>query len=138
MKKHLHWFAIVAFLLALLYDCALWGAISRIPDLGEKLEKAARREAVLANIYMTAGAPIASAVPIIDEWGQNYFQIAAAEGIPRMKDDPSVAFDLIFSQGWNARHRTLKITYWAPPVLAILALIMWVRRPKKISLMGRR
>jgi hypothetical protein len=81
---------------------------------------------------------LVGAVSPLETWGADTFQDAIAEGLPRIHDDPSVAIDLIFTQTWNAKHRTLKIVYWAAPVLAVIALILWVRRPKKISLMGRR
>jgi hypothetical protein len=138
MRKYLHWWVTLLFLLALAYDLVVWGAAAGIPDIGDKLQKSAHREALLANVYMSVGAPLVAAVPLLNEWGASYFQAAVAEGFPRIQEDPSVAFDLIFTQSWNARHRTLKTMYWAPPLLALLAIFLWARRPKKISLMGRR
>jgi hypothetical protein len=32
----------------------------------------------------------------------------------------------------------LKIMYWAAPVFGVIALVLWSRRPKRISLVGRR
>ena len=138
MKKYLHWWATVAFLLAFAYDAIVWSAAARIPDVGDKIQKSAHREALLANVYMAAGAPLVTAAPLFDAWGQDAFQAAVSQGFPRIQEDPSVAIDLIFSENWNARHRTLKTMYWVPPILAVLAVVLWIRRPKKISLMGRR
>ena len=138
MKKYSHWWVTLLFLIALAYDVIVWGAAARIPDIGEKLQTSVRREALLANVYMSAGMPLVAAIPVLETWGANTFQAAVSEGFPRIKEDPSVAMDLIFSQTWNAKHRTLKIVYWAAPILALIALFLWSRRPKKISLMGRR
>lgn len=138
MKKYLHWWVTLLFLIAFAYDAIVWGAAARISDIGEKLQKSAHHEALFASIYMVVGMPLVAAVPFLDEWGADTFQTAVSEGFPRIHDDPSVAMDLIFTQTWNAKHRTLKIAYWAAPILALIALVLWVRRPKKISLMGRR
>ena len=138
MKKYLHWWVTLLFLIAFAYNAIVWGAAARIPDFGEKLQKSAHREALFASIYMVVGMPLVAAVPFLDDWGADTFQIAISEGFPRIHDDPSVAMDLIFTQTWNAKHRTLKLVYWAAPIFALIALILWVRRPKKINLMGRR
>lgn len=138
MKKYMHWWFTLLFLVAFAYDAILWGAAARIPDIGEKLQKSAHREALFASIYMTVGMPLVAAVPFLETWGAATFQDAIAQGFQRIHDDPAVAMDLIFTQTWNAKHSTLKTVYWAAPILALITLILWVRRPKKISLMGRR
>ena len=45
--------------------------------------------------------------------------------------------DLLFGPSWNATHSWIKTMYWAAPVLLLISLILWVRRPKKISLLRR-
>lgn len=138
MKKYLHWWITLLFVLALAFDAIVWSAAVRIPDVGDKLMKSVHRQALLANVYIAAGTPLVTAVPAVDAWGQSYFASAANEGFPRIQEDPLVAVDLFFSENWNARHRTLKTMYWVPPILALMAIVLWIRRPKKISLMGRR
>ena len=138
MRKHAHWWLLLLFAAAFLYDAIMWGGAARLPDIGDKLQRAAQRQALLANVYMTCGAPLLSALPPLDAWGQAHFQAAVYEGFPRIHDDPAVAFDVIFNNDWNARHRTLRFMYWATPALALLAIFFWLRRPKKVSLMGRR
>jgi hypothetical protein len=138
MKKYVHWWITLLFLVALVYDVVVWGAAAGIPDIGEKLQKSVHREALLANVYMSVGMPLVAAIPVLETWGADTFQAAVSEGFPRIREDPAVAVDLIFSETWNAKHRTLKIAYWAAPVLALIALVLWSRRPKKIRLMGRR
>ena len=138
MTKYLHWILLLLFAWALAYDLAVWGAIARLPDIGDKLRMSAQRNALLATMYMAGGEALDAAVPFFDDWGKQRAQTALETGIPRMKDDPNVAMDLIFSQNWNAMHAFIKLMYWTAPVLGVAFLIAWARRPKKVSLMGRR
>jgi hypothetical protein len=138
MKKHAHWWATVLFALALAYDLAFWGAAARQPDIGAKLRDSAQRQALLAHVYMNAGSALDAAVPMLDDWGARHVRTAFAEGFQRIENEPLVSMDLIFSNTWNSTHATMKVMYWAAPVLGLLALILWSRRPRKIRLMGRR
>ncbi|MDR3385521.1 MAG: hypothetical protein P4L92_00595 [Rudaea sp.] len=138
MKRNLHWWIILLFLLALGYDLVVWGAAARLPEVGPRLLASAQREAALTYAYMRAGSILDAAVPLLDDWGSQRAQMALGEGFARVKDDPRVAMDLVFSQTWNAQHLMLKFCHSAAPVLAVIALVFWVRRPKKIRLMGQR
>lgn len=138
MMKRLHWVMLILFVWALAYDLIVWGAAGRLPDVGDKLRMSAQRNALLATIYMAGGGALDAAVPALETWGAERAQAALELGIQRIKDDPNVAMDLIFSQSWNSTHTMLKFMYWAAPVLGLLALVAWSRRPKKISLIGGR
>jgi hypothetical protein len=137
MTKQLHWILLLLFVWALAYDLAVWGAIARLPDLGDKLRVSAQRNALLATMYMAGGDVLDSAVPFLEDWGTQRARNALESGVGRMKDDPNVAMDLILSQNWNSTHAFLKLMYWAAPVLGVAFLLDWARRPKKVSLMGR-
>lgn len=136
--RYLHWYLIVAFVLVLAYDLVVWGGAARLPEIGPKLLGSAREEGPLTYLYMTAGGALDSAIPTLDQWGQQHATAALADGFPRIKEDPRVAMDLVFSQTWNSRHATLKFCHWAAPALAVLSLVFWLRRPKKIRLIGGR
>jgi hypothetical protein len=138
MTKRLHWILLLLFAWALAYNLAVWGAIARLPGVGDKLRMSAQRNALLATMYMAGGDVLDAAVPFLDDWGTQRAQTALETGIPRMKDDPNVAMDLIFSQSWNGTHAFLKFMYWAAPVLGLAFLVAWARRPKKVRLMGGR
>ncbi|HET8943049.1 MAG TPA: hypothetical protein VFN13_13795 [Rudaea sp.] len=138
MKRHLHWWITLLFVLCLGYDLVMWGAAARLPDIGPKLQQSAQRQALFAHMYMTAGSALDAAVPWLDDWGTRHIQTALAQGFPRIKDDPRVAMDLIFSENWNSAHATLKLMYWAAPILGVLALVFWSRKPKKLHMMGSR
>jgi hypothetical protein len=136
MKKHLHWWVLALFVWALTYDLVIWGAAARLPDVGGQLRVSAQRNALLATIYMAGGNALDAAVPALEDWGTQHAQNALGDGMSRIKDDPNVAMDLIFSQTWNSSHFWLKLMYWAAPVLGLIALVAWSRRPKKIHMMG--
>jgi len=138
MSKRLHWILLLLFAWALVYDLVVWGAAGRLPDIGDKLRVSAQRNALLATVYMAGGDALDGAVPALEEWGAQRAETALQTGIQRIKDDPNVAMDLIFSQTWNATHAFIKFMYWAAPVLGVLFLFAWVQRPKKVKLMGRR
>ena len=138
MRAHLHWYAISLFVLVLAYDCIVWGAASRLPDVGPHLLASAQGEAPLVYMYMRVGRVIDQSVPALDSWGQQHATAALSEGFARINDDPRVAMDLVFSRTWNAPHATLKALHWTAPVLAVISLILWLRRPKKVSLIGPR
>jgi hypothetical protein len=138
VKRNLHWWIILLFLFVLGYDLVVWGAAARLPEVGVRLLNSAQREAPLAYAYMRIGSVLDAAAPILDDWGTQHAQMAFSEGFARIKDDPTVAMDLVFSQTWNAQHAILKLCHWAAPVLAVLALVFWMRRPKKVHLMSSR
>ena len=138
MRSRLHWWVGLLFLLVLSYDFVVWGGAARLPEVGAHLQDSARREGPLAYFYILVGSAIDAAVPALDDVGQRRAQAALAEGFPRIKEDSTVAMDLVFSQTWNAQHFTLKLCHWAAPVLAVLALIFWIRRPKKVRMLGSR
>lgn len=138
MKKHLYPWIALLFVLALGFDLIVWGAAARLPEIGPKLLLSAQREAPLVDFYMRVGSVVDAAVPMLDGWGSAYAKGALSEGFDRIKGDPSVAMDLIFSQSWNTHHALLKFLDWAAPALGVLALVLWIRRPKKVSLMGSR
>lgn len=139
MRRFLHWYVIALFLLVLGYDFVVWGAASRLPDeVGKHLLNSAQREGPLAYFYMRVGGALDEAVPALDAWGRAHASAALEEGAARIKEDPAVAMDLVFSQTWNGHHATLKFCHWAAPVLALLSIVFWLRRPKKVSLIGAR
>lgn len=138
MKKHMHWWFTLLFVWASVYDLAIWGAAGRLPEVGHKLQVSAQRQALLANSYISAGGMLDDAVPLLNDWGTQHAITALSTGFERIEQDPEVAMDLIFSNSWNATHAMLKLMYWAPPAFGLIALVLWSRRPKKVSLMGRR
>ncbi len=137
MKRHLHWWITFLFVLALGYDLVVWGAASLLPDIGPKLEQSAQRQALFAHIYMGLGGSLDTAVPFLKDWGTQHAVDALSQGFPRIKEDSRVAMELIFSKSWNPQHSLLKLMYWAAPILGLLALLLWSRRPKTVHLIRR-
>jgi len=139
MKRHLHVIAFVLFVLFLLYDIVVWGSAPLIADVGDDIVDSANREAPLAATYILLGRPLDGSVPGLQAFGEGCLVAALSEGFPRIREDSTVAMDLIFNTTWNAQHRWLKTTYWLPPLLLIATAILWWRRPRQIStIRGRR
>jgi hypothetical protein len=138
MKRNLHVIALVLFILALLYDIVVWGALPLIPEVGDDITDSANREAPLAATYILLGSPIDARVPALQAFGENRLTNAFSEGFPRIREDSTVAMDLIFNTTWNANHAWLKMVYWWPPLLLVLTAIFWWRRPRKIGSFGGR
>lgn len=137
MKNRLHLIVLVLFVLCFLYDLVVWGSVPALPDVGPGIADSARREAPLATTYIALGGVIDSAVPSLQAFGAARLTAAIGEGFERIRADPTVAMDLIFNTTWNASHRWIKTMYWAAPVLLLLTLISWARRPKPVHMVRR-
>lgn len=137
-KRAKHWFALLIFLLAVLFDAVVWSGAARLPDVGAAIARSAQEEAPMVSAYIALGDRIDSAAPVLDDWGQHYAQDAFEPGIARIKEDPAVAMDLIFAQSWNTRHATLKFFHWAAPALLLVTIFFWMRRPRRLHMMGGR
>jgi len=137
MKNRLHVIALVLFVVCFLYDLVVWGGVSALPDVGPGIADSARREAPLAATYITIGEMLDSAVPALQSFGAARLTDAFGEGFERIRADPTVAMDLIFNTTWNAAHSWIKAMYWAAPVLLLLTLVLWVRRPKTLHVIRR-
>jgi hypothetical protein len=137
MKNHWHVVALVLFVLCFAYDIVIWGSVRALPDVGAGIAASAQHEAPLAATYIAIGSAVDSAVPALQTFGAMRLTEALSDGFERIRTDPTVAMDLIFSSTWNASHRWIKMMYWAAPVLLVIAVILWVRRPKKIRAFRR-
>lgn len=137
MKFRPHVVAMTLFVLCFIYDIVVWGGVFALPDVGQGIADSARREAPLATTYIAIGNLLDSAVPALRDYGSARLSDAFNEGFERMRADPRVAMDLIFGPSWNATHSWIKTMYWAAPVLLLISLVLWVRRPKKISMLRR-
>jgi hypothetical protein len=138
MRKRLHLVALILFLVVLLFDLVVWGAVPALPEVGPAIERSAGNEAPLATSYIMAGALLDRWVPAFEHYGAAVLTDAIGEIFPRIIESPPLAMDLIFSSRLNGTHAWLKTMYWAAPVLLVLTLLLWVRKPKKVSLVGRR
>ena len=139
MKRRLHLIALILFVLSLLYDIVVWGAAPSLPDVGDAIVGSANREAPLAATYIFLGRGIDAGVPLLRTFGEARLTGALGEGFERIRNDSTVAMDLIFGTTWNFQHRWLKTVYWAAPIFLLFAIVLWTRKPKQVrSLGGRR
>lgn len=138
MRKRLHLIATFLFLAVLMFNLVVWGAAPGLADVGPAIERSAGNEAPLATTYIALGSMLDAAVPALERFGAGVLTDALGEIFPRIIDSPPLAMDFIFSTRLNGTHAWLKTMYWAAPVLLVLSLLLWARKPKKVSLMGRR
>lgn len=138
MRKRLHLVVTFLFLAVLLFDLVVWGAVPGLADVGPAIARSAGNEAPLATTYITLGALLDGRLPALERYGASVFTEALGEIFPRIVEAPPLAMDLIFSNRLNGTHAWLKTMYWGAPVLFVLTLLLWLRKPKKVSLMGRR
>lgn len=138
MNRHLYLVALVLFLVTLFYDALVWGALPLLPEVGPAIADSAHRQAPLASTYIALGRPIDGAMPLLQSFGEARVVNALSNGFPRIREDATVAIDLIFSTTWNSHHRWLKTMYWAPPLFLLLGLILWLLRPRRVRALARR
>ncbi len=138
MRRRLHLVAIGLFVIALLFDLVVWGAVPSLPDVGAAIEGSARKEAFLASAYITLGSFLDGALPSLESTGAALMTSAIGEAFVQIGETPNVAMDLILNESYNRTHSWLKTMYWATPILFVLSALLWARKPKKVSLIGRR
>lgn len=136
MRKYLHLFAILLFLLVTLWQCLFWGGASTLPDMGAAVRRSAMREAPLVAGLMVCGELLGKAVPPLGDVGRSWAREALAPAKERIEADPGVAMDLLFGESLSSSQRLATRGVYALPVLLILAVIAWIRRPRQVRLMG--
>jgi hypothetical protein len=137
MKVRLYLLALVVFVLCLLYDLVVWGGVRRLPDVGSAIADSARREAPLATTYIAIGSVLDGWVPPLGSFGASILETAWGEGFARIRENPGVAMDLLFHNRWNVAHGWLKTMYWAAPVMLVVTLLLWLRKPKTVRTLRR-
>ncbi len=137
MKSQLHVIAMVLFAICFLYDIVIWGGVPALPKVGAGIADSAHREAPLATTYMAIGVPLDAAMPALGDYATARLTEAFEEGFDRIREDPTVAMDLIFETTWNPTHRWIKAMYWGAPVMLLITTVLWFRRPKAVHAFRR-
>lgn len=137
MKFRLHVIALLLFAVTFLYDLVVWGGVHALPDVGDSIAQSAEREAPLATTYIAIGGVLDSLVPPLKGFGADRLDEALADGLASIREDPTLAMEVVFGPTLNPAHRWIKITYWAAPVLLLLSLLFWVRRPRQLRTLRR-
>jgi hypothetical protein len=138
MRKYLHLIATVLFVLALLWQCLFWGGASTLPDTGPIVRRSAMREAPLVAALLVTGETLGKIVPALGDLGRSWADKALGPATDRLKADPDVAMDFIFGQPLNSAQRVATRGVYALPVLLVLAVIAWLRRPRQVRMLGSR
>lgn len=138
MRRRLHLVAISLFVIALLFDLVVWGAVPTLPDVGSAIAASARKEAFLGSLYITLGGYLDGVLPALESTGAAVMTSAIGEAFTRIAESPNIAMDVILTESFNRTHGWVKTMYWATPILFALSALLWARKPKKVSLIGRR
>lgn len=136
MRKYLHLIATALFVLALLWQCLFWGGASTLPDIGASVRRSALREAPLVAGLMIGGETLAKAVPSLGDLGRDWAGPALQPAAERLKADPDVAMDLLFGESLSPSQRLATRGVYALPVLLLLAILAWMRRPRQVRMLG--
>jgi hypothetical protein len=137
MKVRLYPFALVLFVFCLFYDLVVWGSVRLLPEVGSAIADSALREAPLATTYIAIGGVLDGLVPTLGSFGASVLETAWGDGFARIRENPGVAMDLVFRNRWNVAHGWLTMMYWAAPILLVLTLVLWLRKPKAVQTLRR-
>jgi hypothetical protein len=138
MRKYAHLVLVALLLLVVFWQSLFWGGAAAIPDLGPIVRRSAMREAPLVAGFIFIGEGVGKLVPSLRELGQGWADRALAPAKERLLADPDVAMDFIFNQSMNATQRTATRGVYAVPLLLVLAVIAYLRRPRQVRMMGGR
>ncbi len=138
MKARLSLIAFVLFLVSLLYNLVLWGAVPALGEAGASIAESARREAPLAATYIALGSPIDRLISPLQGFGKQRLERAWGGAFERIVEDGTVAMDLLFGASMNRSHRWIKLAYWLPPPLLLVAFLLWLKRSRPVRSLSRR
>lgn len=138
MRKHLHKLAFALFLLAVVINLAIWGAVPDLPQIGEHMTASAHAEAFLASAYMALGAPLDALVGPFHAFGTGLMTAATEPLLERILAEPNLAMDLTLSGSANSALDWIRFVYWATPVLLVIFVLLWATKPKTVSLIRKR
>lgn len=138
MRKYLHLIFVLLFVLATLWQCLFWGGASSLPEIGSIVRRSAMREAPLVAALTVGGEALGKLAPALGDLGRGWAEAALRPAAERLKTDPDVAMDFIFGEPLNAAQRMATRGIYLPPVLLLLAVVAWLRRPRQVRMMGNR
>jgi hypothetical protein len=138
MRKYLHFVLIALFVLLLLAQCLFWGGAAALPELGPVVKRSAQREAPVVSTLMFCGEWLGKALPPLADTGREWAAKALEPAAARLKDDPDVAMDFIFSESLNSSQRMAVAGFYALPLLLVLAALAWWLRPRQVRMLGGR
>ena len=122
----------IAFVLLLSYDLFLWGGLSRTASLGPVIVEASQREVSLASVYLPVGRQLTGLVGA--RAAADLAQSTFGSLEPRLLANRAAAMDTLLS-GLPTLPR---LGYYGAPVLLLLFLLLFWRRPRGVHMIGAR
>jgi hypothetical protein len=130
MYKHRITIAWWLWLLMLMHASIFWGGVALTRDVGGIVEQSAQRENRLAYYYIWFGKQIdRQTMPM---FAPAYADTHAGAAYPDILKQPGGAADRVV----RAMGLVLQASHYGMPVMFVLALLMWWRRPKVIASLG--
>lgn len=135
LKRLRHWIVLILFILSFLYNAVVWGGLLRLPGMGAPALDSAQREAPLVLLYMRSGEWLAGQGLFVGS-GERLASSTFGAAEQRVLENPRAAMDILTGRSISGSHGWLKFNHWLAPVLLLLALILFVRRPKSLHMFG--
>lgn len=132
MKGKAHILAAIALLLLLGYDLFLWGGLSRTPSLGPLITERVQREVSLASVYLPIGRQLTGWVGA--DAARAHAQSTFAPIESRLLANRPAAMDTLLSE----LPLMPRLAYYGAPVMLLVFLLFWWRRPRGVHMIGPR
>lgn len=94
----------------------------------------ARDESPLAHTYIVLDRHASKWLPAVERLSRSLASICFADAWPAIDANPEVGLHLLWTESRGVPASLAKTSYWAAPILLLLALILYFLRPKSIHL----
>ncbi len=128
-----HYLSLFALLVSFLVNTVAYGALARVPVVGQGAREAAHTSSPLANFYIWLGEYVAQ-VPVLAGMGESLVQSAWSPLFDRAREAPALTLDLVRGESQNFTQTLLNFNYWATPVLVLVWGYFWMQRPRSVHL----
>lgn len=133
MKARLHMIAALLFLLLLADQWLVWGGLGRMPAAGPAVLAAADRDVGLASVHVLVGEWLVRSAGL-DEAAIDLAKSRFAAVVPDILANPPAALDVVTAR----MPASVRFGYVGAPVMLVIALLLWWRRPRAVHLVRSR
>lgn len=133
MKRYLHVVAAAVFALLLCDQWLVWGGLGRAPQVGPVVLAAADREVGMASVHVLVGGWLVESTGL-EEAAVDAATSRFADLVPDLVKNPDAAIDIATAR----MPASVRIGYVGVPVMLVLTVILWWRRPRSVHLVRTR
>ncbi|GMU43378.1 MAG: hypothetical protein IT479_09355 [Xanthomonadales bacterium] len=124
--------AITALVVDVLFNCFSYAALAEHPEMGNAFRNAIKNDSPIVESYIAGGRFLRS-LPGMARIGDDTAAAAAAPLLARVKDFPQGADAVFFGNAKSGAHARMLWGRILMPFLALLAIVLWVRRQKPVQ-----